>query len=269
MAALQRLGVDCDYSCDPNVDLSSYDLVHIYHLTYPWGPAMALRCRGEGKPYVMSAIFYPQGGQVLTEIVNDSKMTIALSQVEKDEMLQILGCNPENIIVIPNGIDRSIFYSGEEATREGVVNNGQIIETKGVLLLAQSCARLKLTYTHIGAFHGDAYGEECLALIQAHHQGLAPTNVANVLRMCRLYVCPSLGERQSLGVLEGAACGLPVIDSIFNRGSGLLPSSLVVNPLEPQELDDAIMNRYGRFQNTDAVPSWDDVAAQIIEVYDV
>lgn len=267
MQALQRCGVDCSYSCDPNVDLTSYDLVHIYHLTYPWGAAMALRCRGEGKPYIMSAIYYPQGGHVLTEIVDNSKVTIALSQVEKDEMVQILGCNPEKIIVISNGIDHTIFYPVNVG--EGVVNTGQIIETKGVLLLAQACARLGLPYTHIGQFHGDAYGQECMPLIGKHYQDLTPQQVADVLRTCKLYVCPSLGERQSLGVLEGAACGLPVVDSVFNRGSGLLPSSIVVNPLSAQELDCAIMTKYATSRNIDSVPSWDDIGAQVKGVYDV
>lgn len=268
MAALQRLGVDCTYSCDPNVDLSSYDLVHIYHLTYHWGSAMALRCRGEGKPYIMSAIYYPQGGHVLMEIVDNSRVTIALSQAEKDEMVQILGCNPDKIIIVSNGVDSSIFYpSIVETERTWVVNNGQIIETKGVLLLAQACARLGLPYVHIGQFHGDAYGQVCMPLIHKHYQGLTLTQVAEVLRACRLYVCPSLGERQSLGVLEAAACGLPVVDSGFNRGSGLLPSSIIVDPRDSQGLDCAIMAKYAECENPDPVPTWDSIAAQILEVY--
>jgi glycosyltransferase involved in cell wall biosynthesis len=268
VTALQRRWIDCTYSCDPNVDLSSYDLVHIYHLTHPWGIDMALRCRGEGKPYIMSAIYYPQGGHVLAEIVDNSEVTIALSQVEKDEMIQILGCSPEKVIVIPNGVNRAVFYPGDPTTESGVVNNGQIIETKGVLLLAQSCARLGIPYTHIGQFHNDGYGQMCMPLIHTHHQDLTPAQVANVLRTCRLYVCPSLGERQSLGVLEGAACGLPVVDSIFNRGAGLLPSSIVIDPRDPEALDYAILTVYKNApQNVDPVPGWDDVAAQILEVY--
>lgn len=265
VAALNRRGWSCTYSCNPDEDLTQYDLVHIYHLTYQWGPDMALRCRGEGKPYVMSAIYYPQGGHVLMEIVDNSVKTIALSEIEKCEMVHILNCRPDKIVVIPNGVDSSIFYPDKRLI--GVINIGQIIETKGVLLLAESCKRLDLPYIHIGQFHGDDYGRACLNLIDKHYQDLSQTQVAEYLRKSRIYVCPSLGERQSLGVLEGAACGLPVVDSSFNRGARLLPSSVIVDPRDPEALDGAIMVQYMASQNTDIVPTWDAVAAQISEVY--
>lgn len=265
--ALRALGIHATYSCNPNEDLSSYDIVHIYHLTYPWGPAMALRCKGEGVPYVMSAIYYPAGGHVLMEIVNDSIRTIALSQNEKDEMVEALQCDPTKIVVIPNGVDHTVFIGPLAPGNTAVVNIGQIIETKGVLLLAQACKRLNLPLVQIGAFHNDDYGRLCMPLINQHAQGLPPAQVARLLQECKLYVCPSLGERQSLGVLEGAAVGLPVVDSVFNRGAGLLPSSVVVDPRDPEALDMAILQQYHMGQQTDKVPSWSDIAAQIKVIY--
>jgi glycosyltransferase involved in cell wall biosynthesis len=252
------------------VDISSYDLVHIYHLTMQWGFAMAQRCMLEKKPYVITSIFYSRHHDLLAPIVNNSVITVAQSSNERREIIDVTGCDPDKVIVVSGGVDKTVFYPGvDDPNKVAVVNIGRIGPGKGILQLAESCKRLGLPYVQIGDFYNDAYGIKCLKLMTQHYRGLSSQQVATVLRQCKLYVCPSLSDRQSLGVLEGAACGLPIVDSIYNRGSDTLPSSLIVNPDNPKELDEAIRKQYWAPMNTDYVPTWDDAADKLKLYYDM
>ena len=92
--------------------------------------------------------------------------------------------------------------------------------------------------------------------------------MAKKYRQSKVYVCSSLSERQSLGVLEAKACGCNIVDSIHNRGADLLPSSIVVDPEDSEALKKAIRNQLLSVNEPDFVPSWEDVAKQIEKVYD-
>lgn len=287
VAALAKLGnYEQIYGWAPNVDqenvdvnqvdLTGVDLVHIYHLNMQWGFAMAMRCLREGIPYLFTSIFYSQiHHDMLGMLVNNSVITAAQSENERWEIIDITGCEPDKVIVISGGVDKTIFHPGvDDPGRVCVVSTGRIGQGKGILQLAESCRRLALPYVQIGDFYNDQYGIKCLATMRydqrnMHFQGLTPEGVATVLRQCKLYVCPSLSDRQSLGVLEAAACGLPIVDSIYNRGSDTLPSSIIVNPNDPDALDEAIRLQYWVARNLDYVPTWDDAAAKLKVYYDM
>lgn len=269
---LRKLGVEVDTSDDPNVDISQYDAVHWAHLNFEWSQHMYQRVSEYNKPYFVSAIFYPENYGVsfdlMRDMVNASQKTIALSEIEKQEMIDILKCNPDKIVVIPNGVDTEMFHPGPEPMIDRIVSIGRLLPMKAPHYLLQAAAKLKLPVTYISSGDEIGYSDEVRPYIKDLRKNIPQEEVAQILRTSRIYVCPSLSERQSLSVLEAAACGLPIVDSIYNRGNGLLESSEVVDPMDNEALCQAILKQWNAPRNTDKVPTWKEVALQIKQIYD-
>lgn len=269
--ALQRKKVWITYADRQDYPLGESDITHIFSMNFNWTHQILRRCVYEQRKYIISAIFYPTvydtSFEEMREFVNRSLATIALSEKEKAEMVFFLKCDPQKIVVIPNGIDPKIFYKDETPIEDYVVSIGRIQKTKGIQYLVEACKRAGKKLRYISSECNGAEAKAIRTLIDDYHQNIPQENVANLLRRSRIYVCPSLTERQSLGVLEAAACGLPIVDSFYHRGNLLLPSSLIVNPTEIDKLVKAIHTKWGAPRNTDNVPTWDDIADMLISLY--
>jgi len=271
MAAMRELGVDCTFSDADNIPLSFYDVVHIIHCQAPQSVRMWQRCRQEGKPYVVSAIYYPQSATAhLPDMVNGSVCTIVCSEAERGELTGVPGVNADRIIIIPSGVDKSLFHPGPHLG-SGVLSVGPLTPAKGHLHVAEACNRLSLPLTIITPIQprpGDPYADAVRRLAGSVLSMIPLADVAGTYRQNNVYVCGSHSDRQSLAVLEAAASGLNIVDSIYNRGSDLLPSSIVVDPNDPAALDNAIQRQWERVEpNSDKIASWLDVSRLLLPYY--
>jgi len=269
--SLRKLGYEVNIVFEPYLLDENYDIYHIFHLNFNWSKAALEWVLKNKKPYVVSAVFFPKvyasTFNEMRDYVNQSLFTIALSEKEKEEMVYFLKCNPEKIIIIPNGVDKSIFYPDKNIKKEDfVISIGRLQEAKGIEFLIEACNKLNLPLRYISSECKGDWAYKIKAKIQDYYQNISPKEVANLLRRSKVYVCPSLTERHSLGVLEAVSCGLPVVDSIFHRGANHQPSSLIVDPRDTNQLAEAIKKQWGK-ENHDKVLSWDEVAKIIFENY--
>ena len=269
--ALHHLGVHIDYSPDLTIDLTPYDVVHLFHLNYCWTATMAQRCREAGIPYVVSCIFYPEVREVsmaeMREVVLHAHATIVNSPIERGQMMALLGVDAEQIHVVPNGIDADLWQRGRR--RNGpALTFARVVPAKGLIFAAQACHELGIPLVVFGLAGGYPDYDATLRslgtrLLGVHRQAV----LATAARAASVYLCTSLSDVQSLSVLEAAQCGLPIVDTIHNPGASLLPSSRIVNPRDHHALVQAIVAQRSGPDNTDHVPTWLDVGRQILDCY--
>ena len=269
--ALEALGVQTTYSSDLTIDLMPFDVVHLFHLNFQWTATLARRCREAGKPYVVSAIFFPEVRDVsaaeMRTIVEHSHATMVFSAAERDLIVRATGADARQMCIVPNGIDHQVWNRGRR--RFGpILTFARLTPAKGLIHAAQACCELGIPYVVFGPGAGYPQYEDDLRqlgarLLGAHRQAV----LATAARMASVFVCPSFSDVQSLSVLEAAQCGLPIVDSIHNPGASLLPSSMIVDPSDHQALVHAIRTQRAAPDNTDRVPTWDDVARQVLALY--
>lgn len=259
------------FTSEGNHPFNSFDLVHIFHLNFFWTKVMIQRCIQDKKPYIISSIFFPQeyDNKVheMRRFVTESIKTVALSEAEKKEMVEMLGVDPEKIVVIPNGVDKEVFKKSTRKRKKYVLSVGRLQEMKGPQLILEACKKLNLELVYAGESYNNDFSNN-LKSQMTHYENLSPLEMSKLYQECGVFVCSSLSERQSLAVLEASACGAPIVDSVFNRGNTLLKSSKVVDPRNLDELCKAIKLQINK-KNTDIVPSWDDVASDLDKIYEL
>jgi len=269
--ALRELGHEVDFSSDCFTDPRGYDLVHVFHVNFFWTTPMMQECYLKKVPYIISAIYYDKEYDnsfgTMSKLLYRAKKVVALSNREKQEMVNRFGLSEDHIAVIPNGVDKSIFFD-TDMKREGVISVGRLTDkAKGAEFVIKACYEMDVPCKYVGMSFNDENNIKLKAMCN-HIENIDQQHLAQLYRQAKVYVCSSLSERQSLGVLEAKACGCNIVDSVHNRGADLLPSSVIVDPLDNEALKKAIKNQLLSSSQPDYVPSWLDVAKQIEKVYD-
>ncbi len=268
--ALSDMGHHTSYSPIPEI-VDNPDVVHLFHLNFPWTRDMWLECKRKKQPFVISAIYYPQPLGVseddMRSILEDAQRVVFLSDNEMRECCENLHIEQaDNMVVIPNGVDTTIFKHYPVSILNRVISVGRTYDPmKGMGHLAIACKLLNIPLVCVGATENTDYVQKIRNLGATLIDHLSQEELAKELAQSRVYVCASFSERQSLGVLEAAACGCPIVDSVFNRGNQLLPSSVVVDPRDSMALRKAIETQMAAPRNEDEVLSWHDVATQLVE----
>ncbi len=273
MKSLEELKLD-DCKFGFALDNEAYDLVHMFNINFAWTKQAVDDCNERNIPYVISAIFYPREYNGITfdmirEMVDGSKATICLSTKEADQLVELTGCDRNKLHVIPNGVDKKIFTKGRDRNGRRAITIGRVENEKGQQFAVEACIALKVPIVLVGNT-GILKPEiiEKFDSIGAHFVGeKTQEEIVELLHQSSIYICSSLSERQSLGVLEAAACGLPIVDSVYNLGASFLPSSEIVEPQDNHELQLAIMKQLQASDNYDPIPSWEDVARKVHNLY--
>lgn len=269
--ALKKQGIEVNFTSDTFADPRGYDLVHIFHINFFWTTVMMQECIRLKVPYIISTIYfdkeYDNNFGVMKKLAFHARKLIALSSREKQELIDRLGVSKDHVEIVPNGIDKSIFYRQDVDKGNYALYVGRLTDTaKGAIYAVDACRQLRLPLVTIGKSDNTRYSVYCKNN-STHIENLSQQELAKIYSSARVYICSSLSERQSLAVLEAAACGTSVVDSIYNRGADLLTSSVIVDPNDTENLKTAIMQQLDK-PNTDFVPSWDDVAKQLIRIYE-
>ena len=223
--------------------LQPYDVLHSHH--WMSGVAALPVARAWGVPHLQS--FHSVAalpGSALSDgeppesparvpgerlVATESDAVIAISAAEARTVVERCGADPDRVVIVPPGVDRTIFQAGTSP-----------VETPGYLLYAARLQPLKGPDLAIGALAevpaelrpdlliaGDvsadfaAYEADLHALVEAHGLtgavhfiGPQPREkLAELMRGARIVLVPSHSETFGLIALEAEACGTPVIAS--------------------------------------------------------
>ncbi len=243
-------------------------------------------------PYaIYQRVFGSSNSRWERRVFTRAKRVIAVSKHIGGE-LETLGVPPDNIVIIPNGVDTTEFCPGRpEREQFGLPLNTLIglfvgdIKTPRknldtVLKALQHVPDLHLAVA--GAVDGSPYPA------MARRLGIADrvtfmgkvSGIARVMRSVDMFVFPSRYEAHPLVVLEAMASGLPVIASgVFGAEEFLGSSGFILrDPNDDSELSDrmssliaseAMRRTMGGLGRELALQmQWSAMAAKYLDVYD-
>lgn len=236
------------------------------------------------------ALYYPLFMQKL--VAKNLDRAIAVSGFSRDLVAMSYGLCPDQMTVVPNGVDRSLFHPRPELRREP----GRLLfvgssedRKKGVRYLLEALAllpeRFRLVIVDGRRYPGRVYAEELAGRLGLGERVMFRDRIDNselAEEYCRaeLMVVPSLFEGFGLPALEAMASGTPLICS----RAGALPevvgedSALLVPPGDSRALQRAALElsadpeRRRRLseagiQRAASLFSWSAAAAQVEQVY--
>ena len=144
-----------------------------------------------------------------------------------NETQRRLGAPPERLKVIPNGIDADRFAHIErlcDPERPLVALIGRVVPIKDIKTCIRAAAIVlaempEVRFAILGPLDEDPdYAADCLRMVTElglndRFEFAGRVNIADWVARIDLLVLTSLSEAQPLVILEGAACGIPVVAS--------------------------------------------------------
>ena len=262
IAALAKLGVECVY--EP-LDLTGFDVVHVFHSNFDWSLANMERAWAYNIPYVVTPIFYPNhkgtkghgSAERIAEDLREAAAVMPFSRREAEEIARELGALlVREVDIIPNGTSPD-FHAEDGFSRSGVctvvARTPDVIKNSG--LIKDACALAGLPYEQI-----------C---------GIAPAEMPAAYRRFKVFVSASKGERMSLVVGEALCSGCRVLSTIENRGNEWYPGLQTINPAMTPKALSALLSVAYRSEEWDWRPNeaareltWDRCAAATLKVYE-
>lgn len=146
---------------------------------------------------------------------------MALSNAQKNEIVNLYGLHPDRVAVAGAGYDESLFFCDTKPDPEPVqlVYAGKLSRAKGVLWLLRALQSIKSPAWQLHLVGGGS-GEEkeqCITLARElgtriHLHGALPqSDLASILRQSHILLLPSFFEGLPLVILEGLASGCRVV----------------------------------------------------------
>jgi len=239
--ALKDLGIEVHLSADPNIDLSPYDLVHIFNVTRIKESYMFfLNAQKQTKKIVISPIYWPPNAYLKREgassnalavwkhmqpmrarLVGGCDLLLPNSQIEIEVLQQdFLKLAPYQ--VTPNGFPDSFIGATSQLFREQfpdlpkefVLCAARISPRKNQLWLAKACQELDLSLVLLGPVNDPNYYKSVMAFSNVIHIGtLQGELLASAYSAAKAHALPSWFETPGLSSLEAGACGTVVIST--------------------------------------------------------
>jgi len=230
------------------------------------------------------------------------KRVIAISSKINQDLVSICGTPPENISLVPNGVDLQRFLKTSRERARGKIQRefglsphhfiflfvGNFFKRKGVQFLLPAFARLRDDSTRL-IIVGNHGGENQWAKEMIEDLGVGnrvilageQKDVETFYAASDAFVFPSFYESFGLVLLEALACGLPVIASRTGGAEDLIQDNengfLLSSPGNIHELsrkmkellrDRALGKRMAvRAREKISLYSWDRVAEQTMAIY--
>ena len=152
------------------------------------------------------------------------KKILALTQIQKREIVETYGVDPETISVVGAGINTSIFKPKRPTTDlkcnpPQLLYAGKLSRAKGVLWLLRAIQELKGfdLHLHIAGSGSGAEYQQCVEQAEkvknrvSFYGALSQHRLSDLMRDSDIFILPSLYEGLPLVVLEALACGCRVI----------------------------------------------------------
>lgn len=226
--------------------------------------------------------------QIIRPSISRAKKVLTVSEFSRQRLLEWSGANPEQIVVVGNGVDKKFSPNGLKYQPDYpyilYIRNSK--PHKNVLNLIKAFAQIEDSTIHLvlnGNVDNDLRHEALRLdiLDRIHFVGRIPdVDLPDYYRGATVVTMPSLYEGFGLPALEGMASGVPVV--VSNTTS--LPevvgdAAVLVDPHNPESIADglnrAIYDSELRAQLMIAGPeraqlfSWDDVATRVFQAIDM
>lgn len=168
---------------------------------------------------------------------------VTLSESSRDEIINLMGLNPSQVLVVPPGIDSRFFPHPRRSEDPLVLAVGRLVPVKQFDLLIDALAALKRRHPRLQAMIvGEGYLRDELKSRIAHHRAGEWLNLpgrldeASLLEAYqRAWVLASASAREGWGmtITEAAACATPAvvtrtvghIDSVSDGITGIVVDS--------------------------------------------
>ena len=286
----------------------SFDIVHIQGADAPVGNVVTAHfcnstVRQAARRY---AGLYRRFNNALGEVAerfcmskSSTKRIIAVSRMVKSEIVKEYGVNPNNIVVISDGVDLAAFNPGLRTTlrRQARVHLG-LEEEDFVVLFVGGDYRRKGLVTLLEALERVARPMKVLSVGMKPDSALvrfirrvglsdlvrfvdSTPDIASMYAVADCFALPTRYDTFSMATLEAMASGVPVVvsaaagitehltdglDSVILREPGDVES--LVKHLDRLGGDDVFRSRLSeRGRETAERFSWDNIAEQTLEVY--
>lgn len=206
---------------------------------------------------------------------------IALTPWEAHLVSYLFGTPAEKVHVIPNGVEKPFLQAPPAPRGQWLVCTATITERKRVLELAQAAVAAQTPVWIIGKSYNpdDPYAKQFFALAREHpklirYEGAIDdrAKLAAAYREARGFVLLSSMESLSLSALEAAACECPLLLSDLPWATGTFKQDATYCPVGPVSQTAPVLRKF--YDNAPNLPkspkpmTWDDVARQIIGVYE-
>lgn len=282
--ALKKIGVEATFSCSAGEDLSGYDLVHMFHMNFTWSWNFYQNAKRQGKPLVISSIFYPTEGAGVSfaqqkEMAEYANALISLSSFESGEIRHCLGFE-KKITLIPNGVSNLFLSPGESINPFGepfIMSAGRMEHLKGHLRVLDVAMQLKLPIVIAGGGGHPPYLEEVKAMKYPRLvlTGEIPQEeLVKYYRGCHTFVMASHSERMTLTALEAGATDANLVVTKYNGGNEWMPGLTIADALDRNDLiakaekEFAQPRGHARWQEfIQKNLTWDKVAEQVKQIY--
>lgn len=283
---------------NPRIKRFKPDLVLAYWV-YPDGYAALRVARSLKVPCVLGALgsdIHMRSGistYMTRKTLQGADATITVSEAMRQTTIKSFGADPAKVHTIVNGFNTAIFHPrdqaqmraklGIQADEEMIVYVGRFIEAKGLreLILAfkgLAAERPKASLALIGDGVMKPVLQELIEQNKLQGRvhlpgGQPPDKVAEWVCASDVLTLPSWSEGYPNVVVEGVACGRPVVATdvggtreILNDSNGIL-----IPPKDPQRLQQALAQALSRSWNHAEIArailrTWDDVAAETLQV---
>lgn len=187
-----------------------------------------------------------------------------VSLFHKNKEIQMeIGCPPEKIRIIPNGVDTSDFIQAEVERKSSTTYIGAVVRLvpiKDIITMIQSFSIVKreisdVQFVIMGPTEEDEeYFEECVSLVKAlqleeHVTFTGTVQVREYIPQMDILVLSSISEGQPLAVLEGMASKRPFVTTdvgscrelLYGTDDGIGPAGVVVPVMHYMEMGKALI----------------------------
>ncbi|MFS0515844.1 glycosyltransferase family 4 protein [Nostoc sp. UIC 10607] len=192
----------------------------------------------------------------LRRALSECRLVFTVSEFSKQRMVELLGANPQKIIVVGNGVEQSFFDVASVNPKESeipvkkpyVLVIGGLRQKKGakyVLAVAESLQRRKSDLNIV--FAGDSEPEYA-DVVQAYSNvtllGMVPDgDLPHLLRGASSLLFLSPYEGFGIPALEAMAAGVPaIVANLASLPEVVGDAGIIVNPEATDEIVDILLN---------------------------
>lgn len=239
---------------------------------------------------------------VVPWVVKSSKKIITVSNYEKERIANFFGLNDHKLTAIYNGVGTHFRKSLADPSKQAALQRYNLPQrfffflgntdpkknTKGVL---QAFASFNAWYPNQYHLVMLDYEETVLGQLldeignpalrsRIHLTGYVPnTELPAIISQAQIFLYPSLRESFGIPILEGMACGVPVITSNTSSMPEVAGqnNALIVNPHNAEEIanamrlivDDAALSKLLSENGINRAKefSWENMAKQVLDLY--
>lgn len=218
---------------------------------------------------------------------------LTVSEAMRQTSIDTFGAEPSTVHTIVNGFNTSVFHlrdqqamrakHGMQPDEESIVYVGRFVEAKGMRELITAFTRLRASRPRcrLNLVGDGVMKEELAALVQREGLGdavrmpggLPPEQVAEWIAASDVLTLPSWSEGYPNVVVEGAACGRPVVATDVGGTREILDehNGILIPPKDPVALEQALARALDGAWDHAAIAqrmsrTWDDVARETLVV---